>query len=77
MITKIVKPQRRVHELEKIQTICRTSLQTRNPAAIPCVATFSENYNDRVIDASSLCRQSAEDVDIHSYIPYGHFPAIT
>ena len=24
MITKIVKPQRRVQELEKIQTICRT-----------------------------------------------------
>ena len=35
--TKIIKPQRRVQELEKIQTICRTSLQTRNLAAIPCV----------------------------------------
>ena len=29
-----------------------------------CVTTFSERYNDRVIDICSSCRQSVEDVDI-------------
>ena len=57
MITKIVKPQRRVQELQKIQTICRSSNSV-------CFTTFPERYNDRVIETCSLCRQSAEDVDI-------------
>ena len=72
MVTKIVKTQRRVQKFEKNTndlSLHGSKHEIRNEIQqqfrVRC--NISENYNDCVIDACSLCRQLAKDVDIHRY----------